>query len=78
MTDPSFYVSVAGKSFPTHPTKSGVPQGAILALLLFNVLLKDIPSIPNVTTAIYADDMTMFAFSDTLADAGDRLQRAID
>ncbi|XP_018025258.1 uncharacterized protein LOC108680853 [Hyalella azteca] len=57
---------------------SGVPQGSILSPLLFNVLLSDMPALPNVNTAIYADDVTMYVVADSVMEAGTRLQQAID
>ena len=51
LTGRSFRVSVAGSLSSAHLTRSGVPQGSILSPLLFNVLLQDLPALPNVETA---------------------------
>jgi hypothetical protein len=42
---------------------SGVPQGSILAPTLFNVMLSNIPHVPNVHVAEYADDIVVYCSS---------------
>ena len=39
---------------------SSVPQGAILSPTLFNVMMRDIPKVANVTYSEYADDITIY------------------
>ena len=78
LTDRSFSVSVSSASSQSHPIISGVPQGAIISPLLFNILLSDLPSPPGVTTSIYADDITMFVTADSASSAQALLQAAID
>ena len=38
---------------------SGVPQGAVLSPLLFNIMLSDIPTDENIQLVIYADDINI-------------------
>ena len=42
--------------------KTGVPQGAVLSPLLFNVMLYDFPSFPSlIKKLLFADDITIYA-----------------
>lgn len=56
---------------------AGVPQGAVLAPLLFNVFVSDIPTPPNINVAMYADDTAVFSQSNDLNSAIQELQRSI-
>ena len=78
LADRSFRVAVEGCMSSTHLAATGVPQGSILSPLLFNVLLSDIPQVPGVVSAVYADDITMYAFADDVEIARGRLQGAVD
>ena len=74
----TFRVSLASCTSEPHGILSGVPQGAILSPLLFNVLMSDMPNNPNVTTSIYADDITMYVTGDTVQEVTTKLQTAIN
>jgi hypothetical protein len=39
----------------------GVPQGAALSPILFNIMVSDVPQCQNVEMAAYADDITLWA-----------------
>jgi hypothetical protein len=78
LSERSFSVSVSSALSESYPIISGVPQGAILSPLLFNILLSDLPSSPGVTTSIYADDIAMYVTSDIAPDALALLQTAVD
>jgi hypothetical protein len=54
--------------------KSGVPQGAILSPLLFNIMMRDLPSVRGVHTADYADDVTFFSYCPDLAITTEKIQ----
>ena len=57
---------------------SGAPQGAILSPLLFSILVSDLPTIKEVHSFFYADDISLFSISDDLFTAVYNLQTAIN
>ena len=57
---------------------SGVPQGAILSPLLFSILLSNPPTVKEVHSLFYADDISLFSISDDLSTAVNNLQTAIN
>jgi hypothetical protein len=58
----------------TRGIKSVVPQGAILSLLLFNVIMRDLPSVPVVSVADYANDIAFFTSSHDVIAATGKIQ----
>jgi hypothetical protein len=78
LRDRRFSVSLAGSVSQVYPINSGVPQGAILSPLLFNVLMRDMPQAEGVTTSLYADDITMYVTADGVGEAINLLQPAVD
>jgi len=74
LTDRYFQVQFEGETSSMKTIKSGVPQGAILSPLLFNVMMRDLPSLPGVSTADYADDVTFFTSSPDMNTATNRLE----
>jgi hypothetical protein len=55
----SIRVRVRGVLSDPQVLGAGVPQGAVLSPLLFNLLFMDIPSQDSIQTLIYADDITI-------------------
>ncbi|KAF2346244.1 Endonuclease/exonuclease/phosphatase [Trinorchestia longiramus] len=47
------------------PITWGLPQGAVLSPLLFNIMLSDLPVADGVQLIIYADDITILSKGDT-------------
>ena len=45
---------------------------------MFNMLLSDLPTSEGVTTSVYADDVTMYVTADTMEEATEKLQAAVD
>lgn len=58
LKDRKFYVRIGGELSDGFPVMSGVPQGAILSPILFNIMLSDMPSMHEVDAYCYADDLT--------------------
>ena len=56
----------------------GLPQGAVLSPILFNVMLYDLPSVEGVKILSYADDISVICSSKTLEAARALMQRALD
>jgi len=74
LTDCSFRVQFEGQMSSPRKIRSGVPQGAILSPLLFNVMMRDLPSVQGVRTADYADDVAFFSCGPDLAVTTGRMQ----
>ena len=52
-----FYVDLVGKRSRWPRQKNVLPQGSVLAPLLFNIYTNDQPVHPNTRSFLYADDM---------------------
>ena len=62
-----------------HPLTSGVPQGAVLSPLLFNIMLYDFPRpTQSSQTLLYADDIIITCHAKTSATAEAILQPELD
>lgn len=55
----------------------GVPQGAVLSPLFFNIMLSDIPTDKHVRLVSYADDITFVSSSESLSEARNNMQKYI-
>lgn len=62
LSDCSFQVCIGDTVSTLHTLQNGVPQGAVLSPLLFNIAIKDITSVisPMVHTTLFADDLALF------------------
>ena len=56
----------------------GVPQGAILSPILFNIMMHDIPSNENIEIFVFADDITLICTGRETDDIQDKMQSYID
>ena len=56
-----FQVKSCGMLSRVAGFRAGVPQGSILAPLLYNIYTYDIPRKPNIVLSIYADDTDIFS-----------------
>lgn len=70
------------QSKPITLGSRGTPKGAVLSPLLFNLAMRDLPaaldSIPGISHAIYADDITVWCRTENDAEVEESLQRAAD
>lgn len=58
--------------------KTGLPQGAVLSPILFNVMLYDMPKSEHVKILSYADDITIVSCGSNLVTVQENLQEYID
>jgi hypothetical protein len=54
-------VIVDGVNSTSRTQRAGLPQGAVLSLILFTFYISDIPRFPHVQLALYADDTALVA-----------------
>lgn len=80
LLDRTAQVKVQDSLSPPFSIKAGVPQGSVLAPLLFNFYMHDIPQPhhPSVHLAQYADDTAYWASAITSVRASQLLQTQID
>lgn len=63
LSDRRFYVALGADTSSTRSVPAGVPQGSSLSPLLYALYVADIPSVPQCTLAVYADDTALLAHS---------------
>ena len=62
----------------TKPLTVGVPQGAVLSPILFNVMLHDLPTDNNVKIITYADDITLLSSDTKIEEAKRTMQNYLN
>jgi ribonuclease HI len=69
LTSRTARVRVNGVLSDPLPLSAGVPQGAVLSPLLFNLMLMDVPQLDGVNVLLYADDITVCVRGTTMGAA---------
>ena len=73
-----FYVELNGKRSRWRKQKNGLPQGSVLAPVLFNVYTNDQPVYPGTRSFIYADDLGIAAQNSHIDKIEATLSSALD
>jgi retron-type reverse transcriptase len=60
LTNRNFRVSVESEMSTPREMQAGVPQGSVLAPVLYNLYISDIPITPGFHLALYADDTCIY------------------
>ena len=73
-----FRVNHNGGESSTRHIQAGVPQGSVLAPILYNIYTSDIPTSAQVNLALYADDTAIYTSNRNLRYARLTLQRYLN
>ena len=73
----SFYVEMDGRKSRWRNQRNGLPQGSVLAPLLFNIYTNDLPQLQDTRRFIYADDLCIATQSRSFKTIEERLTRAL-
>ena len=72
-----FYVELNGKQSRWRKQRNGLPQGSVLAPVLFNIYTNDQPVSPGTRSFIYADDLGIAAQNHNIDDIEATLSTAL-
>ena len=72
-----FFVEMNGRKSRWRIQRNGLPQGSVLAPLLFNMYTNDMPDIPDIRRFIYADDLCLATQSHSFEEIEERLSNAL-
>lgn len=74
----TFSVAVGNNFSSPQPLQRGIPQGSVLSPTLFNILMSDLPTTPQSTLLVYADDITILYSADTVQRAQEGMQETVN
>jgi hypothetical protein len=69
-----FLVKIENDYTQLFPDNAGVPQGSVLGPLLYLLFTADLPILPEITSATFADDTAVIATDNDPAIASHKLQ----
>ena len=72
-----FFVEMDGKKSRWRSQKNGLPQGSVLAPILFNIYTNDQPEFENIRRFLYADDLCLATRSRDFSSIEERLSAAL-
>lgn len=78
LTERRFYVNVNDDDSDIGFIKAGVPQGSVLAPILYTIFTSDMPISNDVTLATYADDTAILASNQSPSVASNMVQQQLD
>ena len=78
LTNRRFFVEMDGKKSRYRKQKNGLPQGSVLAPILFNIYTNDQPEFDNIRRFIYADDLCIATQARTFETIERRLSAALE
>ena len=73
-----FFVEMDGKRSRWRKQKNGLPQGSVLAPMLFNIYTNDQPNFRDIRRFIYADDLCLAIQSDSFTTIERKLSEALE
>ena len=73
-----FFVEMNGKRSRWRVQKNGLPQGSVLAPMLFNIYTNDQPHFNNIRRFIYADDLCLTTQAKSFSTIEQRLTGALE
>lgn len=74
----TFSVRINNQLSENKNISAGVPQGSVIAPILFNIFVSDIPTTDYTEMALYADDTAILSQSVNIQTASHRLQAALN
>ena len=78
LRDRKFQVFHEGTYSTERDITSGVPQGAVVSPILFNIMMSDLPSTEDVKNIVYADDLLIYTLGDDINEITEKLQLQIN
>jgi hypothetical protein len=77
LTNREFEVSVEGELSSPRKVAAGVPQGSVLAQVLYNLYVNEAPATPGIHLALFAEDTCVYATEKHERRVLNKLQRGL-